>query len=330
MVLWGCAPLEFSYRQLVMGVEAKVTVVAPDEATALDAARAAFARLNELEQVMSDYRDDSEVMRLSRTHDEAVSVSDDLLLVLGTAQDIRVRTDGAFDVTLGPLTLLWREARRSGDVPDQASIDAARARCGGDSVLVDPAGHTVTLRKPEMRLDLGGIGKGFAAEQAIETLRTHDCPSALVAIAGDIAAGDAPPGSRGWTVATADGDSLLLANASVSTSGDAEQFINIGGVRYSHVLDHTMGMGSTLHLEATVIGPSGAVVDALASALVVLQPDEGLAIMRSFCGYEARIVEHGAEGVVRERTTAGWPHHATRSNSADLRLAGYRDRRDGT
>ncbi|MFO0829736.1 MAG: FAD:protein FMN transferase [Phycisphaerales bacterium] len=308
----GCAPQhEFTYRQIVMGVEARISVYAPDEAAAVASARAGFARLNELDAAMSDYRDDSELMRLCRTHGEWVAVSDDLALVLTRAQTVNAGTDGTFDVTIGPLTALWRTARREGHVPSAADIESARARSGAASLHVEPATRTARLDKPDMRLDLGGIGKGFAAQQALRATQAHGASCALVALAGDIAAGEAPPGRRGWNIAVDDfgrqAGAIDLSNASVSTSGDTEQFVELNGVRYSHVLDPSTGMGSTLRIEATVVGPDGAIVDALSSALVVRPLDEGLVWIARFPGYEARLLQRLPDGTTRVETTPRWP-----------------------
>ena len=261
-----------------MGVEATVSIVSDDETRAVEGGRLAFARLAELEQVMSDYRPDSELLRLCATHDVAVPVSADLFEVLSRAEEVRRESGGAFDVSIGPLTLLWREARKRGAFPSDAAIAEARTRCGEDAIALDPKERTVTLRRAEMRLDLGGIGKGFGAAKTIETLADAGFPQALVAIAGDIAAGDAPPGRSGWSVdiERPDGtrETIELAHASISTSGDREQFIERDGVRYSHLLDPRSGIGSTTQRQVTVIGPDGGFVDAISSALSIVSDDE--------------------------------------------------------
>lgn len=307
ILLLGCAPKSFTYRQVVMGVETSITLYANGEDDAVAAAKAAFARLDDLENAMSDYRAESELMRLAATSGVAVPVSQDLFEVLARAETVRLATDGAFDITAGPLTRLWRDARKRGELPTPDAIAAARAKVGGDAVALDAATETVTITRVGLGLDLGGIGKGFAAAKAIETLAALGHPQALVAIAGDVAAGAAPPGRDAWTVETSDGVPFPLVHASASTSGNAEQFLDVGGVRYSHILDLATGLGSTLQLEATVTGPDGAVVDALSSALVLRAPESGVALLAAFPGFEARIVEQRRDGSVRVTTTAGWP-----------------------
>jgi FAD:protein FMN transferase len=261
-----------------MGVEATVSIADDDETKSVDAARVAFARLAELEQVMSDYRPDSELLQLCATHDVPVAASADLCEVLGFAEDVSSISDGLFDVSVGPLTLVWREARQRNTLPSAEAIEGARGRCGAEAILLDRAARTIRLARPNMRIDLGGIGKGFAAQKTIETLRAHGVRRALVAIAGDIAAGDAPQGTSGWQIdilaPSGETKRISLANAAVSTSGDREQFLEYQGVRYSHVLDPQTGIGATTHRQVSVIGPNGAIVDGVASALSIAAPAE--------------------------------------------------------
>lgn len=316
----GCAERSYRYTQLVMGVEATITVAGVDESTARHGAAAAFSRLGSLERAMSDYQSDSEIMRLVTVAHTDQWASADLIAVLERSEAMRLATDGAFDVTIGPLTELWRSARARGALPNQALLDAARARVGGDAIVIDATASTVRFTRPGVRVDFGGIGKGFAAERAIETLRGAGCPRSLVAIAGDIAAGDPPRGERGWRVTLDDGvtipevrraaASIHLRNASVSTSGDREQWIEIDGVRRSHVLDPATGLGATTGVQATVVGPDGAIVDALASVLSLRALDEAEALMERFPGYAARILGPDRHGTIREVITAAWPDAA--------------------
>jgi FAD:protein FMN transferase len=274
----GCAtPSTHRYTQLVMGVATTLSIVADDEAEARSAARVAFARLEELEQAMSDYRPSSELMRLCAQPLIAVPISEDLFVVLTEAQRVAEASEGRFDCTVGPLSLLWREARRAGVLPSPDAIAEAKALTGFRLLELDGAARTARLLAPDMRLDLGGIGKGYAAAKAVERLREIGFPRCLVAIAGDIAAGDAPPGVTGWRIALEcpDGSTtvLHLANRSISTSGDREQFLEIGGERYSHIVEPRTGLGARLQRQVTVIGPNGALVDALASVLAMSEPD---------------------------------------------------------
>ena len=272
-------PLErFEYRQRHMGVVARLVLYAPDSAAARQAASAAFARIAALNDVMSDYQPTSELMRLcQRAGGPPVPVSDDLFLVLRRAQALAARTDGAFDVTAGPYVRLWRTARRTGRLPPPESARAARRRVGWQHVRLDSNAQTVRLAVPGMQLDLGGLAKGYAADEALEALRWHGAPRALVQIGGDIVVGAPPPGRDGWRVALQHAPpgqrSVTLTHAALSSSGDTEQFVEIGGVRYSHVVDPRTGQGLTSRLLATVVAPDGLTADAFATTVSVLAPE---------------------------------------------------------
>ncbi len=245
-----------------MGTLFRVVVYAKSATQARTGFDAAFARARELDGRLSDYREDSELNRLCRAG--RAQVSDDLFDVLRTGLDLARDSGGAFDPTLGPLTRLWRESRRNGRLPDAPALAEARRRTGWRKVRMDARTRTVTLEVPGMQLDLGGIAKGFAADHMIVALRRLGLPRALVAASGDIAVGE---GS--WTVEVA-GSIRTLANGGVSTSGPAEQFVEIGGVRYAHIVDPRTGIGLVNAKTVGVIAPSATLADALATAAVVL------------------------------------------------------------
>ena len=291
----------FEFESKHMGTIFRIVLHAPDGATAKKAADAAFARVAELDNCMSDYNPKSELMQLckkfEKTVGEPVKVSDDLFAVLSRAAEVSRKSDGAFDVTLGPLVQLWRHARRTQELPDPKEFAAARAKVGYQKVKLDRAKQTVLLTTPGMQLDLGGIGKGFAADAALKLLREEfGIPRALVAASGDIACGDPPPGKDAWAVDIAPitrGQKprpLSLANAAVSTSGDLEQFVVIGGVRYSHVLDPRTGLGLTGRRSVTVIAPDGTTADSMTKAVSVLPPEQALKLVEDTPGAAAYIV----------------------------------------
>jgi FAD:protein FMN transferase len=261
-----------------MGVEARLVLFAPDETTARSAASDAFQRLAELDSIMSDYRSDSELMRLVATpHGRPVPIGDDLYAVLHTAQTLAEISGGAFDVTAGPLIRLWRQARVTGSLPDPLRLASARERTGWHYLRLDPVERTATLLAPAMWLDLGGIGKGYAVDQVLAALRERGIDRALVELGGDIGVSAPPPGEVAWSIRIADADTghdfVDLANAAISSSGDTEQFVMIDGVRHSHVVDPRTGMGLTHNLLVTVTAPSATISDALSTLVGVLGVD---------------------------------------------------------
>lgn len=293
----------FEFGHPAMGTLFTTTLYAPDSERAQAAARMAFARVDELETVMSDYQADSELMLLcAGPAGTPAPVSADLFDVLWRAQSISRLADGAFDVTIGPHVRLWRFARKRKVLPDPAEASAARKAVGYQHLQLDRRSRSVTLLAPNMRLDLGGIAKGYAADQALRVLKQNGITRALVAASGDIALGDAPPGQAGWRVAIAGLDdrsspsnrAVLLKHCGVSTSGDTEQFIEIQGVRYSHILDPGTGLGLTNRIQATVIAPDATASDALATSVCVLGAARGLALVDSLPDTAALILT--AEG----------------------------------
>src|SRR5438552_2319940 len=225
-----------------MGTLFSITVYAREKAAAQSAAEAAFRRVAALDDIMSDYQADSELMRLCEAPPgQPMPASAELFDVLQKAQRFADLTDGAFDVTVGPLVRLWRSARKKKTLPTPAEVQTAAALAGHKKVRLDRKARTVTLLAANMRLDLGGIAKGYAADQALALLKRKGLDRALVAASGDIAIGNPPPKQRGWKIGIATIDALknetartvLLRNAGISTSGDTEQYTEIGGVRYS-------------------------------------------------------------------------------------------------
>jgi len=289
----------FEFKQPHMGTLFTITLYAPDETRALEASEAAFAKIAALERVMTDYDPESELMRLcQKPVGQPVRVSDELFEVLQKGQRLAEMTDGAFDVTIGPVVRLWRRARRTETLPSPEMLAKARAVVGYQKLRLNPAAKTVTLSAPNMQLDLGGIAKGYAADKALELLKSHGLSCALVAASGDIAIGDPPPGKKHWAVGIGAPDShqgglaknLLLRNAAVSTSGDTEQFVEIEGKRYSHIVDPRTGLGLTERLQVTIFGSRATDTDSFATAVSILGVKRGLELVESQRGMAALIL----------------------------------------
>lgn len=293
----------FEFMEPHMGTRFKVVLYAPDEATANRAAKAAFARVAELDGVMSDYRPTSELMQLcGKAGGPPVRVSDDLYVVLAKAQEVSRLSDGAFDVTVGPVVRLWRIARRTQELPDQEALARARGLVGYQNIKLDPTNRTVHLLKPGMLLDLGGIAKGYAADAALAVLKKHEIDRALVAAGGDIAVSGPPPDAQGWKVGIqpiaggAPRRYLLLKHAAVSTSGDFEQFVVIDGKRYSHIVDPKTGLGLVGRMSVTVVARHGLTSDPMTKTVCVLGPERGLKVIDAADGVAALMVRQTDKG----------------------------------
>jgi thiamine biosynthesis lipoprotein len=288
-----------------MGTLARITVYASGPADAARAFTAGFARIRELEGILSDYQPGSELNRLTRDAvGREVPVSHDLFTVLEASQALARATGGAFDVTQGPVVRLWRDARRRRTMPDAEALAEAAARSGFEKLHLEAGRRSVRLDQPGMALDAGAIGKGYAASEALAALAALGFRQALVAISGDLALGDAPPGARGWRVRVHDmpeqlpavPEVLWLTNTAVSTSGNAEQHLDAGGRRYSHIIDPASRLGLTDDLTVTVVAPHGLDADGLDTAISVLGPEKGLALVETRAGSAALIVRRSASG----------------------------------
>lgn len=285
--------------RVCMGVQARVVLYAPDEATAQRGLEAAYAEIGRLESLLSDYRPASELSRVSAAagSGEWVAVSADTERVLRLGQRFAAETNGAFDMTAGAAVDLWRAARREGKVPSAEAV--ARAAGLVDWRALEVKAGAARLPRAGMRLDPGGIAKGDAAERAVKAVKRAGIPCVLVALAGDVAAGDAPPGEAAWRVdVRVDGKKVglvRLVNACVSTSGDTEQFIEAEGVRYSHVIDPRTGWGVQHRHAATVVAFEGAAADALATALTVMTWEEAVAFARGGKGITVLLHRPGEE-----------------------------------
>ena len=315
----GDEPTRFEFTRVRMGVPFNITVYAPSEAVANSATDAAYRRIKELNDVFSDYDPRSEVSRLLRDAKpgEPVKISHDLLTVLQRAEAISNASDGAFDVTVGPVVKLWRRSWRSKVKPTQAAIDEALSRVGFQYVSLDREASTATFAKSGMQLDFGAIAKGYACDEALKLLREQGITSALVEAGGDMACGDAPPGKPGWTIAI---EALAnekeqhkrfvaVKNCGVATSGDAYQFIEFDGERYSHIVDPKTGFGLTHRSSVTVIAPDGTTADALASAASVLGPERGKTLIEKTTGAEMLMLFVKDDGKPNSLLTAGFSAH---------------------
>ncbi len=308
-------PLErFARIEPHMGTEFEVVLYARSAEHAEQGFKAAYERIERLNETLSDYLSESELSRLSDSapHEQWVRVSPDLWYMLAESQKLSQLSGGAFDITVGPLTRLWRRARRRHEPPPPDRLAAAREAVSYQFIELDQDQKRVRLTRPDMRLDLGGIAKGYAVQQAIEAMRSVGIQNALVDGGGDMAVSGAPPGEQGWRIGIAQLEAdepptrfVMLENRAIATSGDFWQFFEIGDKRYSHILDPRTGRGVTHRSSVTVIAPAGEHADALASALSVLEPEDGMALLKHYPGAVALILRE-RDGQILEFASPGF------------------------
>ena len=274
-----------------MGIDARLVVYASSQDVANRACEAAFKRIAELEQAMSDYRQTSELMQFcSKPRGTRVKLSPDLFKVLERSQHISKQTGGRFDCTVGPLVQLWRKARKSKVLPTTEEILAAKRLVSYRFLHLDRRNQTAWLDRDGMKLDLGGIAKGYASDEALRSLQGNGVKTALIEMGGDLVLGDAPPSTEGWSVEIPNaGKTMTLRNCAISSSGDTEQFVEINGKRYSHVVDTRSGYGLSERVQATIIARDGFITDPLSTALTLLNEKGRDKLQRAYPGTQVFI-----------------------------------------
>ncbi len=299
---------ENSGYRLVMGTFSRVVVLAKSRWTAKRCIEGAFDVQNRIESLMSDYREDSELSKINRYAAQGpVPVSEMTFEVLRQAVHFYQLSDGAFDVTVGPLVDLWRQAGKTNVPPTEGALAEARRRVGSDKLILDEKNRTVRFAAEGMRVDLGGIGKGYAVDKAVEAMRKRGAIGGLVDLGGNIRCFGRPPqGQETWRIGLQDpnvapdefGPSkplliLALTKESVATSGDYRRFVKVQGQKQSHIIDTHTGQGANKLISDTIIAVDATTADALSTAVNVLGPEAGLALIERLPDAEAILIPAG-------------------------------------
>jgi thiamine biosynthesis lipoprotein len=305
----------FEFSQVEMAVTVEIALYSADADAATAAAKDAFSRIHALNGILSDYDPESELRRLCDTAGtgRAVHVSDELWKVLDHAQHVSQQSDGAFDVTVGPVVRLWRRARRQKELPSPQALRQAEDLVGYRFLRLDAERQAVELLKKGMAIDLGGIAKGYAMDEALAVLQRHGITRALVEAGGDMRLGDPPPDRSGWRVGIPPLDDpqagpvsyLEVSRVAVSTSGDMMQYVEVGGKRYSHIVDPRTGMALTDHCRVMVVAPTGIAADAITKAVGVLGPEKGLKLIDATPGMAA-MVTRAPDGRIEHHESSRW------------------------
>lgn len=301
--------VDSGYR-VIMGTFSRVVVVARSEKAGRACIAAAFKVQRRIESLMSYHRPDSELNRVNRhAAERPVPVNPLTFEVLQQAVYFSELSGGAFDVTVGPLVDLWRAAGDANEPPSEAALTEARLRVGYEKLILEPKEMTVQFATEGMRIDLGGIAKGFAIDKSVEAVRKGGALGGMVDIGGDIRCFGRPPeGQEHWriglqdpTEATEDlitGEPLLilqLSDAAVTTSGDYRRYTTVAGRKQSHIMDAQTGRGANQLASVTIIAPNATTADALATAVSVLGPQKGLALIETLPAVETILLPAGED-----------------------------------
>lgn len=300
----------YEFEKGLMGSPFRIIVYSASDSLAQQAARVGFSRIEALNEILSDYRDGSEINRLSAQSGTKkwVRVSDDLYKVLSISRKISRKSRGTFDITVGPVVQLWRRAMRRNVFPTQSEVEKARRAVGYRFVKLRPRTQSVRLVRPGMRLDVGGIGKGYAADEAVHEIQELGIKAVLIDAGGDLTLAGVPPGRKGWEVeinsgTSADSTALVhLTDVGVATSGANYRYLEHNGERYSHIVDPKSGVGLRYHVRTTVIARNGTYADALATAISVAGSEQSKRIMRRFPGVQVWLLESEGNQVTSWKT----------------------------
>ena len=307
-----------------MGSEFTIDLYAPDQETAQQWMQISFDEVDRIEALLSNYRPTSEFSRISReAGSHTVTTDPETYAFLSTAIDWSRRSNGAFDITVGPLMRAWGFFFNHGRIPSQAELDALRKQIGWQNVSLDPATRTVSFTNhANMELDPGGIGKGYAVDRIVALLQQQHVTAALISAGtSTIYAMGEPPGTPGWLVHIPDPahdgkilTTVALVDTSLSTSGCTEKFFIKDGHRYCHIMDpNTMRPVENL-LQTTIIAPSATDSDALSTATFVMGPEASASLLRS-CPHSAGVFVAGTPLAPRY-SSVNWPDPLTINKEA--------------
>ena len=309
-LLVGCAgfpmqsePVVVKRAQMQMGTLVSITAVAGTEAVAQAAATAGFAEIRRLEELLSTWIPTSELSRVNASAGVMpVHVSSETLTVVQRAMQAAEVTDGGFNIAIGPAVEAW-SVTDSQHIPTESELDALRPLVDLQAVHVDVREQTIYLDKAGMRIDVGGIGKGYAADQAVEALRRAGAIAGVVALSGDIKTFGRLPGGKIFPVGIQhprkDGSVLAwidLQDEAISTAGDYERFFERDGVRYHHILDPRTLQPARSCQSVTVVAREGIWADGLDTGIFVMGVELGMQLVEALPDVEAIIVDH--EGLV--------------------------------
>jgi len=274
---------KFSYSEMKMGSAFNLIIVSADSNKANHLARKSYELVDSLNHIFSNYDSSSELSKINASAGLLpYKMSTAMLDLVQKSQYAYIQSKGAYDISIGPLSSLWRNARKAKLFPEASTVLATKKLVGFAQIKINKRLGTIFLPSVDMQLDFGGIAKGYIAQWVINFLKANGIQQALVDAGGDIVMSGAPLNQQGWLIGvnlpeTTDdllNKKLQLSNCSVATSGDVYQFIEYKGVKYSHIINPLTGYGVTNLRNVTIIAKTGATADWLATACSILPIQE--------------------------------------------------------
>lgn len=301
-------PALFQQSRYAMGTIFSIYLYATDHLQADALFQAAFEEIERLDETLSNYRSSSELSRINRLAARDVVTTDpEVFDLIATALDFSERSQGAFDVTVGPLMRAWGFFRGRGRMPSDGELRTARESVGFRNVLIDVPSRTICFAIPGLELDLGAIGKGYTVDRVASLLREYGVETALIdSGSSTLHALGAPPGQNGWTVhipypgnRELTLSTVSLRDQSLSTSGNYEQCFELDR-RYCHIMDPRTAKPVDGILQATLIASDSTTTDAVSNALFVLGPEAGRELLATMPDVSALWVLDDATQRIRD------------------------------
>lgn len=291
-------PVVAKRAQMHMGTLVSITAVAQDKEIAQASIEAGFHEIKRLEQLLSTWIQTSELSQVNASAGrESVAVGPETLELVLRALEMAGLTEGGFNIAVGPAVEAWSVTDRR-RIPNHAELQSLKPLVDWTTIQVDRNARTIFLPKPGMRIDIGGIGKGYAADRAVEMMRKAGARGGVVALSGDIKTFGDLPGMKGFPVGIRhprqEGTLIVtmeLKNEAISTAGDYERYFEQDGIRYHHILDPRSLQPARKCQSVTVIAAEGTVADGLDTGIFVLGPEKGMVLVEQLPDVEAVIID---------------------------------------
>jgi FAD:protein FMN transferase len=309
------APTTFSC--LVMDTYAKITILGLEDSLKQDCIAAAQAKLREMESRFSYYIPESELSRINSTPaNTQIRLSDEMFSLIEQSMETYKDTGGTFDITLGAIGDLWKQSAGSGTKPSSGQLTEARERTGMDKLILDPENKTLTFLARGVKIDLGGIAKGYAIDKVYDIISEYGVSGGIIDIGGDMRVFGQAQGGKNWIIGIQDPffaaehgtDSaprilkkMVITDTAIATSGHYRRFTAFGDERISHIIDPALTAGANKTASVTVLAPTAAEADALATAVSVMGGKKGLELINSLEGIEAIIIESNSADILYSR-----------------------------
>ena len=290
-------PNIFKKSQVLMGTVVNISIVDRDLDRAEEACEIAFKEMSRIEKMLSVRDESSEVYKLNQHKGlEFINVNPEIIFLLEESAKVSALSQGAFDVSIGPLVELWRESLEQGEVPTDTEIHKILPLAGYRNIEIDSRRNLIRFKKKGIKIDFGGIAKGYAVDQAIKALKKKGVKNCLVEAGGDLFALGKGINKKGWLIGLRNPreSGLIIefscTNKGVATSGDYERFKILSKKRYHHLIDPRAGLPVSEVISATITAPSAMTADALSTAVLILGKEEGMRLIKKTKNVEGVII----------------------------------------